>query len=165
MTAEPLGVSFTPGSGPLEPGEFKVRYAVVNDGTVALRTTSQVRAESTFGGPAASAPTGEALEVLPGGRREVTVTVPGVWPMGPFGVESVVSAAVADGGPDVPAPADVVLADSAWALPLLQALVLLALVLAGWAVRQALRARRARLDRLIETARAEGRAEAFAGQT
>jgi len=165
MTAEPLGVSFSPGSGPLEPGELEVRYAVVNDGTVALRTTSRVRAESRLGGPAASAPAGEALEVLPGGRREVTITVPGVWPVGPFGVESVVSAAVADGGSDVPPPADVTLADSAWALPLLQILVLLALVLAGWAVRRALRARRTRLDRRIEKARAEGRAEVLAGQS
>jgi hypothetical protein len=164
MSAKPLGVSFSQGSGPLEPGELVVRYAVVNDGTVALRTTSRVRAESRLGGPAASAATGEPLEVLPGGRREVTVTVPGVWPVGPFGVESVVSAAAADGGPDIPAPADVVLAGSAWALPLLQALVLLALVLAGWAVRRAVLARRTRLDRLIETARAEGRAEAFAGR-
>jgi hypothetical protein len=165
MSAEPLGASFTPGSGLLEPGELVVRYAVVNDGTVALRTTSRVRAESGFGGPAASAPTGEAVEVLPGGRREVTVTVPGVWPVGPLGVESVISAAVADGGPDVPAPADVTLADAAWALPLLQVLVLLALVLAGWAVSRALRVRRARLGRLIESARAEGRAEVLAGRS
>jgi hypothetical protein len=163
MSAEPIGVSFTPGPGLLEPGELVARYAVVNDGTVALRTTSRVRAEGEFGGPAASAPTGEALEVLPGGRREVAVTVPGIWPVGPFGVESVVSAAVAADGPDVPAPADVVLADS-WALPLLQVLVLLALVLAGWAVRRAFRARRTRLDRLIEAARAEGRAEAVGGR-
>jgi hypothetical protein len=164
MSAEPLGVSFRPGSGLLEPGELEVRYAVVNDGTVALRTTSRVRAESSSGGPVASAPAGEALEVLPGGRREVTVTVPGVWPVGRFGVESVVSAVVVDGGPDVPAPADVTLADSTWALPLLQVLVLLVLVLAGWAVRRALRVRRTRLDRLIETARAEGRAEVLAGR-
>jgi hypothetical protein len=162
MSAEPLGVSFAQGPGLFEPGELVVRYAVVNDGTVALRTTSQVSAESRIGGPSASAPAGESLEVLPGGRREITVRVPGVWPLGPFGVEAVVSAAVADGGPDVPAPADVTLADTAWALPLLHALALLALALVGWAVRRALRARRARLDRLIERARAEGRAEALA---
>ena len=161
MSAEPLGVSFAQGPGLFEPGELVVRYAVVNNGTVALRTTSRVSAQSRIGGPSASAPVGETLEVLPGGRREITVRVPGVWPLGPFGVEAVVSAAVADGGPDVLAPADVTLADTAWALPLLHALALLALALVGWAVRRALRARRARLDRLIERARAEGRAEAL----
>ncbi|GAA4717644.1 protein of unknown function (DUF916) [Promicromonospora umidemergens] len=162
MDAKLLDTSFTQGRGLLEPGELVVRYAVVNDGAVALRTTSQVRAESTFGGPAAAAPTGETLEVLPGGRREVTVTVRGVWPVGPFGVEAVVSAAMAEGGPDVPVPADVTLADTAWALPLPHLLVLLALTLVAWAVRRALRVRRARLDRLLERARAEGRAEAMA---
>lgn len=181
LDAELLGVSFTQGAGLFEPGSLVVRYAVVNDGTVALDTTAQVRADSGFGGPDASAPQGEALEVLPGGRREVSVEVPGVWPLGPFGVEAVVGAVVAGGaggaggagegaggdgagGGDVPAPADVTLTDTAWALPLLHALVLLVLVLAGWAVRRALRARRARLDRLIERARAEGRAEVLAGR-
>ncbi|WP_020016725.1 COG1470 family protein [Promicromonospora sukumoe] len=177
LDAELLGVSFTQGAGLFEPGSFVVRYAVVNDGTVALDTTARVRADSGFGGPDASAPQGEALEVLPGGRREVSVEVPGVWPLGPFGVEAVVGAVVAgDGagggggegggeGGGVAAPADIVLTDTAWALPLLHALVLLVLVLAGWAVRRALRARRTRLDRLIEGARAEGRAEVLAGRS
>ncbi|MFD2025432.1 hypothetical protein [Promicromonospora aerolata] len=162
MKAELLGTSFTQGAGLLEPGELVLRYAVVNDGTVALHTTSQVRAESRFGGPAVTAPAGEALEVLPGGRREVTVTVPRAWPVGPFGVEAVVGAAVAEDGPDVPVPADVTLTDTVWALPLPHLLALLALVLVGWAVRRTLRARRTRLDRLLDRARAEGRAEAMA---
>lgn len=182
LDADLLGVSFTQGPSLFEPGLLVVRYAVVNDGTVALRTTARVGADSGLGGPDASAPQGEALEVLPGGRREVSVEVPGVWPLGPFGVEAVVGAVVAGGGAgggdgagdggagdgdagDVPAPADVTLTDTAWALPLLHALVLLVLVLVGWAVRRALRARRSRLDQLIERARAEGRAEVLAGQS
>ncbi|WP_285104877.1 DUF916 domain-containing protein [Promicromonospora sp. MEB111] len=166
LDADLLGVSFLHGPSLFEPGSLVVRYAVVNDGTVALNTTALVGADSALGGPHASAPRGEALEVLPGGRREISVEVPGVWPLGPFGVEAVVGATVAEGaaGGDVPAPADVVLTDTAWALPLLHALVLLALVLVGWAVRRALRARRSRLDRLIERARAEGRAEVLASR-
>ncbi|MFI2485839.1 WxL protein peptidoglycan domain-containing protein [Promicromonospora kroppenstedtii] len=180
LDAELLGVSFTHGPSLFEPGSLVMRYAVVNGGSVALDTTARVGAHSRFGGPDASAPQGEALEVLPGGRREVSVEVPGVWPLGPFGVEAVISAVVVDGAgrlaggaggageageaDDVPAPADVTLTDTAWALPLLHVLVLLALVLAGWAARRALRARRARLDRLIERARAEGRAEVLAGR-
>lgn len=167
LDAELLGVSFTQGSGLFEPGALVVRYAVVNDGTVALRTTARVDAASALGGPSASAPEGESLEVLPGGRREIAVEVPGVWPLGPFGVDAVVGATVAEGaagGGEVPPPDDVTLTDTAWALPLLHALVLLALVLVAWAVRRALRVRRSRLDRLIEKARAEGRAEVLAGQ-
>ncbi|MFI8527195.1 hypothetical protein ACIGB8_22255 [Promicromonospora sukumoe] len=164
LDADLLGVSFTQGSGLFEPGALVVRYAVVNDGTVALRTTSRVAADSALGGPDASAPSGEALEVLPGGRREISVEVPGVWPLGPFGIEAVVGATVADGAPDVAPPADVTLTDTAWALPLLHLLVLLALVLVGWAVRRALRVRRSRLDRLVERARAEGRAEVLASR-
>ncbi|MEU4360648.1 DUF916 domain-containing protein [Promicromonospora sp. NPDC023987] len=162
MDAELLDMSFTQGQGLLEPGAVVVRYAVVNDGTVALRAASRGSAESAFGGPGAVAAAGEPAEVLPGGRREVTVTVPGVWPVGPFDVEAVVSAAVVEGGPDVPVPADVTLADTVWALPLPHLLVLLALALVAWAARRALRVRRARLDRLLERARAEGRAEAMA---
>jgi hypothetical protein len=167
LDAELLDVSFGQGSGLFGPGELVVRYAVVNDGTVALRAASEVRADSGFGGPGAFVPPGEPVEVLPGGRREVSVTVPGVWPLGPFGVEAVVSAAPvsgpsAGGGPDVAAPADVTLTGSTWALPLPHLLLLLVLVLVVWAARRALRARRARLERLIERARAEGRAEALA---
>jgi hypothetical protein len=162
LDAELLDVSYALGSGLLGPGELVVRYAVVNEGTVALRTTSEIEADSRFGGPGASASSGEALEVLPGGRREVAVRVPGVWPLGPFGVETVVRGAVPDGGPDVAAPADVPVTGSAWALPLPHLLLLLVLALAAWAARRALRARRARLDRLMERARAEGRAEALA---
>ena len=162
LDAELLDVSYAQGSGLLGPGELVVRYAVVNEGTVALRTTSEVGADSRFGGPAASAPPGEALEVLPGGRREVTVRVPDVWPLGPFGVEAVVRGAVPEGGPDVAAPSAVSLTGTAWALPLPHLLLLLVLALVGWAARRALRARRARLGRLIERARAEGRAEVLA---
>ncbi|GAB2502270.1 hypothetical protein GCM10027063_47000 [Promicromonospora xylanilytica] len=139
-----------------------MRYSVVNDGTVALRATSPVRASAALGGAAASAPAGEPVEVLPGGRREVSVTVPGIWPIGPYDVEAVVGASVAQGGQEAPAPSDVTLAGTAWALPLPHLLVLLVLVLAGWALRRASRARRTRLDRLIAKARAEGRAEAMA---
>ena len=162
LDAELLDVSYTQGSSLLGPGELVVRYAVVNDGTVALRATSEVRADSRFGGPDASAPPVEALEVLPGGRREATVRVPEVWPLGPFGVEAVVRGVVPEGGPDVAVPADVPLSGTAWALPLPHLLLLLVLALVAWAVRRALRARRARLDRLIEQARADGRAEALA---
>jgi hypothetical protein len=162
LDAELLDVSYTQGAGLSGPGELVVRYAVVNDGTVALGATAAVRANSRFGGPDATAPPAEAVEVLPGGRREVTVRVPGAWPLGPFGVEAVVSAAVAEGGPDVAPPAAVPLTGTAWAIPLAHLLVLLVLVLAGWAARRALRVRRARLDRLLERARAEGRAEAMA---
>lgn len=162
MDAELLDASFAPEPGLLGRGELTVRYSVVNDGTVALRATSQVRASAALGGTAASAPAGEPVEVLPGGRREVSVTVPGIWPVGPYDVEVVVGASVAQGGQEVPAPSDVTLAGTAWALPLPHLLVLLALVLAGWALRRAARARRARLDRLIEQARAEGRAQAMA---
>lgn len=162
LDAELLDVSYAQGSGLFGPGEVVVRYAVVNEGTVALRASAAVRADSRFGGPDASTAPGDALEVLPGGRREVTARVPGVWPLGPFGVETVVRGAVPDGGPDVAAPADVPLSGTTWALPLPHLLLLLVLALVAWAARRALRARRARLDRLIERARAEGRAEALA---
>jgi hypothetical protein len=54
------------------------------------------------------------------------------------------------------------LTGTAWALPLPHLLLLVVLALVTWAARRALRVRRARIDRLVERARAEGRAEALA---
>lgn len=154
-------VSYEPSWNPFAPGDLVVHYEAVNTGTVAL-SAAATAAAGTVLGDVDEVAGGEPPELLPGGRVERSVRVPGVWPLGPVDARLAVEPLLDEASTVSAAPAAVTLTATAWALPLAQLLLLLLLVLLVLVVRRVLRRRRARLEDLLARARAEGAAQARA---
>ncbi|SFR70420.1 hypothetical protein SAMN05428970_0940 [Agromyces sp. CF514] len=145
---------------PFTPGRIAVAFAVENTGNTRLSVAGQVDAA---GATAAFTPSGEAIELLPGDRREVSVVLDDVWPLLFVPTRIAASVEVADAaGSWEPSPgAAESVSLTTWAPPLPQLAVLLALGLIVVAlVARRRRSRRAVAD-LVEQAREEGRREAW----
>ncbi|GGM21381.1 hypothetical protein ACFFX1_00490 [Dactylosporangium sucinum] len=142
---------------PFAAGALDVRYTVSNPGNVRAAADTRVTTAHLFGRRTWTDPSSARVrEVFPGGTREFSTRLTGRWPLGRISTTVTVSAS-ADGA-TAAAPAEVTV--TGWALPIPQLLLVLALVLPALAARTWLRRRRARLERLLARARAEGRAEA-----
>ncbi|GAA4471277.1 hypothetical protein [Phytohabitans houttuyneae] len=159
LAVDGLTTTYRRSWNPFSAGSVRVRYTATNDGSVGATGAATVTTGELFG--AVEHRTGaEVAQSLPGGSREVDVTVDGVWALGPLRTTVVLTPAVLDGdtsGAQIrPAEATV----TVWTLPGPQ-LVLLALLAAlALTARAAVRRRRRRLAALLARARDEGRAEA-----
>ncbi|WP_395242702.1 hypothetical protein ACGGZK_11000 [Agromyces sp. MMS24-K17] len=143
---------------PFRPGRMSVSFAVENTGNTRLSVTGQVEAA---GASAAFGVDEEAIELLPGERRQVTVDLRDVWPLlvVPTRIEASVDVADAAGSWE-PAPGAAETASlTTWAPPWPQLAVglALALIVLGLVARRR-RSRRA-MAALVERAREEGRRE------
>jgi len=129
------------------PGELSIRYVAENAGNTQL----------SFG-DAISGETNDRGDLLPGEKRAVTVAPVTVWPLGLISVDVVVDASVpSDDSLTVRPVTETVVV---WAVPWLH-LATLTLVIATIVLLVLSRRRgRARVERLLEEARAEGRAQA-----
>ncbi|GAA1960318.1 hypothetical protein [Agromyces allii] len=145
---------------PFAPGRATVAFAVENTGNTRLSVTGQVEAA---GGAAAFAPSDEAIELLPGDRREISVVLEDVWPLLLVPTRIAASVEVADAaGSWEPAPgAAESVSLTTWAPPLPQLVVLLALGLIVVALVARRRRSRREVADLVEQAREEGRREAW----
>jgi len=144
---------------PFSPGGIEVTYRATNSGSVGVSGAGQVTTSELFGATSHDART-EVSDTLPGGNRDLTVKVDGVWGLGRLKTTVALTPALLDGdttGAEI-RPASATL--TAWVVPwpqLILAAVLVALLLT---LRKLLRRRRSRLADLLAQAREEGRAEA-----
>ncbi|WDZ82749.1 hypothetical protein [Micromonospora cathayae] len=144
---------------PFSAGTVLVTYTGTNRGNVAVTGRGRVTTGHLFGltdrGTAAP-----AAELLPGGRRQVTTRLAGVWGIGPLRTTVDVTPAVRGGDPTGAVIRPTTAAVTLWVLPWPQ--LALAALVAGLllAYRITARKRRRRLARLLARARDEGRAEA-----
>jgi hypothetical protein len=152
LTASAAEARYEPNWNPLRPGTLHVVYTVANTGNVRAGVHGRVTASSLFTGTGTS---GDLGELLPGGHRAVESPVDRVWALGRIRTTLTLTATV----PGVAAEPQVVTVTT-WALPWPQLLAAVgsAVLLAG--LRLTLRARRLRLQRLLEQARLEGRRSA-----
>lgn len=136
---------------PFSAGSVDVTYTVANVGNVRLAPDAHVRTSGLVGeNEWDDTSTARAREILPGGSREFTVQMTGVWPTGPI-TTSVVT---------VPAPAGqalpgitaerVAIDTTFWAVPWPQLALLALLILAFLAFRVTRARRRRRIEKLVE---------------
>ncbi len=115
---------------PFQPGRVTAVYEVVNDGNVRIQAAPVVESQGkTAEVDADAAP----MELLPGERREVTTSVPGVWPsfLAPLQVSIDPTVVTPDGDPQT---MDAVVQDfTVWAIPVPQLLVLVGIALVVFA--------------------------------
>lgn len=143
---------------PFRPGTMDIAYTVTNTGNVRLGADTAIRLGGLGGDT--DQPGIAIEEIAPGETRSGTAELRGVWPIGPLtaSLEASGRAVTADDG--VTAPEPVTASDRLIAVPLPQLILLLvAVALAALWLRQR-RAQRRELDRRLEEARAQGRAEA-----
>lgn len=146
---------------PLRPGEAQVSFDVVNEGNTRLAAAGTV----SEGGRTVSFPVEgqQAQELLPGDRREITVTIDGVWPWVLLTTTVTLAPevlAISDTDASiVPVSADVTI----WAVPWPQLAILLGAGLVVWAIlwRRSRSQRRisAMIDDALQRGREEGRNE------
>lgn len=142
---------------PFSPGAMEVHYTVRNTGNTRLLLNQTV----TVAGVAAPAhPAGTGMELLPGGQRQVTLHVAGVWPVAVAPVEVELAGNIPQSGPAQGAaipPLETVskqLVVAAMPWPQLLVVAGLALLMLGTARRR--RRRQAQVEHLIAQARREG---------
>ncbi|MFI6785634.1 hypothetical protein [Micromonospora sp. NPDC050276] len=154
-----LAATYQRSWNPFSAGTIRVRYTATNEGNVAATGGGRTTTEELFGLAARDSATA-VEELLPGGSREATARITGVWGMGPLRTSVDVTPAVRGGDPTAalirPATANVTL----WVMPWPQFALMVVVVALALAYRIAVRRRRRRLARLLDRARSEGREEA-----
>jgi hypothetical protein len=160
LAVEPVSVSYNFSWNPFEPGEVVATYNVINDGNVRMEATPVVASQGQTNEQDADA---QPLGLLPGDRRQVTTTVPGVWPLffAPVQVQIAPMAVVPDGDPQ--AAGELVLDMGVWAIPVPQLLVLLGTALVLSAILVGRRRSKLQLAAKLEAAREAGRREVGQG--
>lgn len=153
LTVSGIKTSYDMSWNPFAPGSATVKYDGINSGNTRFAFT-----DSVDGAPATT-----RGELLPGERRVSTSIVP-VWPFGPVTIDLRVTpkaAATADaaGAAAGAVPDPVHTSVVVWALPWSQLLCIVGIALIFAAVALGRRRSKARLTKLIDAARAEGRAE------
>ncbi|MGI9822316.1 WxL protein peptidoglycan domain-containing protein [Agromyces sp. Marseille-Q5079] len=154
---------------PFRPGRLEVTGVIENTGNVALAIEGAVEsggeriAATGFEADESGAAGPTSADLLPGEERTLAFGVPAVWPLGVVTVPVTVEATAV--GPD----GTETVADRAertvtvWALPLPQSVLLVAVALIVLGIALGRRRRSARIDRLVEDAREEGRRAALGG--
>lgn len=170
IALDQVTATYTPSWNPFAPGDVRVSYEVTNDGNLRVGGDQSIAASGPFGIGASTVDRGvEGIkELIPGTSRSTAVTIGGIWPVGPVTTEVVVTPALvategeAGGALDVPA-ADlrpVTVTVTTWAIPWVHLLLVAMVVLVVIGVRDNRRRRKQRLEALLASARAEGRAAA-----
>ncbi|MEU3163329.1 DUF916 domain-containing protein [Streptosporangium sp. NPDC006930] len=132
---------------PFSSGSIDMTYTVTNEGNVRVAADTNVRT-SGFVGESGWKDTSDAKtrEVMPGGSREFTVQVTGVWPLGPITSQVVATPTVVGESIQGVAAQQTTVDTSLWALPWPQIVFLVLLVLAFLVVRTLLSRRRKRRE-------------------
>jgi hypothetical protein len=144
---------------PFEPGEVTVDAVVTGAGNVVVDVAEHVEVTGPFGlGGPVEARSSDDVELIPGSSVRTTLPVADVWPLGRVTVELTVTPTPADGADVVATPRTVTV--TTWALPWPQLLAVLLLVMVVLGIRALVAARRERLRRMLDAARAEGAAQA-----
>ena len=137
---------YVPSWNPFTPGRIDVRYEVTNSGNTQLSFDDTTLNATTARG-----------DLFPGETRSVAVEPTTAWPLGPLSVEVVVAGAVPSD--DSLAVASVSRTITVWAIPWAQLALLAAIALVAVLLVLSRRRSSAKLDALLEQARAEGRRE------
>lgn len=156
LGVDPVHIEYNLSWNPFQPGEVTAVYELVNDGNVRMQAAPVVESQ---GSTVASDPDAPPMELLPGERREVTVSVPGIWPIFYTPVQVRIDPMLVTPEGEPQAVDAVVQEFGVWAIPIPQLLTLVGLallVLAIWAGRR--RSQR-RIEALIADARDAGRQE------
>jgi hypothetical protein len=142
---------------PFAPGEVTAIYEVANDGNVRMEARPTVESQGNVVEPESDA---KPIEVLPGNTRQITTSVPGVWPLFFSSVQVTVDPTVITLEGD-PQPAEALSQDiGVWTIPVPQLLVLLGLALVVVAIVLGRRRSQRQLAAKLEAARDAGRREA-----
>ncbi|MFL2001876.1 hypothetical protein [Microbacterium sp. A1-JK] len=150
--------SYTGSVNPFDPGRLELTYAITNSGNTRVRTHPTVSLAGPFGLTASERSGEEIVDIAPGETRTGTLEVSGAWPL--FWYDARVTATPIAVTEDLTVEGARTTSSSVGiaALPLSQLVTLIAaLGLLAWFLRQR-RRERAKTARLIEEARAEGRA-------
>lgn len=136
---------------PFAAGSVDVTYTVANVGNVRLAPDAHIRTSGLVGeNDWDDTSTARAREIFPGGSREFTARMTGVWPVGPI-TTSVVMIPSPAGQPLPGITAERVSVDTTlWAVPWPQLALLVLLVLAFFAFRVTRARRRKRIEKLVE---------------
>jgi hypothetical protein len=170
LTLDGVSATYTPSWNPFAPGDVRVSYEVTNDGNLRVGADQSVSAAGPFGMGETTVDRGiEGVEeLIPGTSRTTSLTIAGIWPLGPVTTEVVVTPVpvpvdeASAAAPSVPA-ADlepVTVRVTTWAIPWVHLLLLAAIALVVLGLRDNRKRRKARLEALLAKARAEGRAAA-----
>ncbi|WP_405146378.1 hypothetical protein OG589_04375 [Sphaerisporangium sp. NBC_01403] len=143
-----LRTEYTGSWNPFAAGYIDVTYTVANVGNVRVAPDAQVRT-SALVGESGWDDTSEAKtrEIMPGGSREFTARVTGVWPMGSITTKVVAIPSPAGKSPPGITAERVTIDTTLWALPWPQLALLALLVVAFLVIRVAVSRRRRRLER------------------
>ncbi|WP_214106893.1 COG1470 family protein [Acrocarpospora catenulata] len=139
-----LRAEYTGSWNPFAAGTVEVTYTLANLGNVRLAPDTQIRT-SALVGESGWDDTSEARtrEIMPGGSREFTAQVTGVWPMGE--ITTKVLAIPSPAGQPLSTTTERVTIDTTlWALPWPQLVLLVILVVAFFVIRVVLSRRRKR---------------------
>ncbi len=153
LSIEPVQMGFNLSWNPFQPGVVTAIYEVVNDGNVRMQASPMVESQ----GRTAADPDAAAIELLPGERREVSASVPGIWPLFfmPVQVRIEPMMVTPDGEPQ--ATDAVVQEFGLWAIPLPQLLVLAGITLLIFAILVGRRRSKQRVEALVAAALETGR--------
>jgi hypothetical protein len=137
---------YTTSWNPFSPGDLAITYTAENAGNTQLRLADEIGGAGT-----------ERGDLLPGEQRTVTIEPLSVWPVGLVTVDVIVHGTVPSDGAEVaPVRTSIVV----WAIPWPHLLMLAGILLIVAAVFFGRRRSKARIERLLEAARADGRTEA-----
>jgi len=163
LAATVTDVHYEPALSPFQPGAATVVYRVQNDGNVAMKVAGAAQASGIFGLGTTALVTGEQRELLPGASVEQAVRIDGVWPLFVADLDVTVTPTLRD-ALEVATPDAQSLSASTAALPLPQLVLLILAALVVFGAVAIRRQRRARLEAMLERARAEGAAQERASQ-
>ncbi len=143
-----LRTVYTGSWNPFAAGHIDVTYTVANVGNVRVAPDAQVRT-SALVGESGWDDTSEAKtrEIMPGGSREFTARVTGVWPMGSITTKVVAIPSPVGKSPPGVVAERVTIDTTLWALPWPQLAFLVLLVVAFLVIRVTVSRRRRRLER------------------
>ncbi|GIJ20604.1 hypothetical protein [Micromonospora lutea] len=155
---EDLIVRYERSWNPFTAGDVHLTFTARNNGNVAVTGDGTVRVDEMVGSGGRNAST-EVPELMPGDGRQVAARVGGVWGLGRLTTTVEVTPAVVSGDPAGAQMRPTTTTVTVWAVPWphLVITVLIGTVILGWLT--STRRRRRHLARLLDQARAEGRAE------
>ncbi|MEV2237185.1 hypothetical protein [Micromonospora sp. NPDC049891] len=158
IAVEDLAVRYERSWNPFTAGSVRLTYTARNNGNVAVTGDSRVRVGEMFGLTGRDAST-EVPELLPGDGRQVEARVGGVWGLGRLTTTVEVTPAVLSGDPAGAQVRPTTTTVTVWAVPWphLVLTILIGTLVLGWLT--ITRRRRRQLARLLDEARAQGRAE------
>lgn len=158
--ATTVSADFSGSINPFAPGAVDVVYEITNTGNTRLRTQPVVSAAGPLGLLASEQPGEEIAEIAPGETRVGRVRVTTAWPAFWYDVRvaATPTAVSAELGVETPSTSSASTRVAAVPVSQLATIAFAIALLIAW-LRQR-RRRRAMTDRLIEEARAQGRAEA-----